>query len=116
LHCNGLSKIKGVNRLLKKESNRAESLVEEFSKFGADIYAEGDIMIINGLSDVSSFRDILLSSHNDNRNAMALIIEGMMQENRREQKNINGTIKIDEVKCIDKSFPSFIERLQLKRQ
>jgi len=116
LHCNGSSKIKGVNRLLKKESNRAESLVEEFSKFGTEIYAEGDVMIINGLSDVSTFRDILLSSHNDHRIAMALIIEGMMQENCREQKNINGTIKIDEVKCIDKSFPSFIERLQLKRQ
>lgn len=116
LHCNGLSKIKGVGRLLKKESNRAESLVEEFSKFGTEIYVEGDTMIINGLSDVPAFKHILLSSHNDHRIAMALIIEGMMQENCREQKDINGTIKIDEVKCIDKSFPSFIERLQLKRQ
>jgi 3-phosphoshikimate 1-carboxyvinyltransferase len=116
LHCNGVSKITGVNRLLKKESNRAESLVEEFSKFGAEIYVEDDVMIIRGLSKISTFKDILLSSHNDHRIAMALIIEGMLQQTCREQKNINGAIKIDEVKCIDKSFPSFVERLQLKRQ
>jgi 3-phosphoshikimate 1-carboxyvinyltransferase len=127
IHCNGTSKIKGVGRLLKKESNRAEAIIGEFTKIGADICVDGDVMIINGLQygstsgSKSSGRACgtndyaLCSSRNDHRIAMALIIEGMLQQYYREQNNIPFSIKIDEVKCIDKSFPSFLERLQLKK-
>lgn len=124
MHCSGTSKIKGIGRLLKKESNRAESILEEFTKLGADIYIDKDTMIINGLNIRQiDEKNILLSSHNDHRIAMALILEGMLRQICRDTKqsgnqinNTTAAIKIDDVKCIDKSFPSFLERLQLKRQ
>lgn len=122
IHCNGTSKIKGVCRLLKKESNRAEAIIEEFTKMGADVYSDGDTLIINGLNSIKKSeknQDCILcklcSSHNDHRIAMALIIEGMLQKYCRDQNDISCPVKIDEVKCIDKSFPSFLEKLQLKK-
>lgn len=44
--CEGLTRIKGVNRLSHKESHRAKVLSEEFSKLGADISINGDWMEI----------------------------------------------------------------------
>ena len=37
-HSDGVSKIHGVNRLINKESNRCNSLVKEFIKFGIKIW------------------------------------------------------------------------------
>ncbi len=97
-HCNGTSIIKGVNRLLQKESNRAESIFTEFTKLGADIDIRDDYMYITGTKLHGGY----VSSHNDHRIAMSLIIAGMFTEE---------PVIPDDIKCINKSFPSFIGKL-----
>lgn len=94
-HCEGQSYIKGVNRLSQKESNRAESIYSEFTVLGAEISILDDEMFINGGELHGG--DVL--SHNDHRIAMSLIIASLFIEER---------ISLNEVKCIDKSFPQFI--------
>lgn len=102
-YCRGVSTIKGVNRLLQKESNRAESIYTEFVSLGADISIEDDIMRINGIGEdgLPRLKGGNVHSHNDHRIAMAVIVALLFVE---------GEITLDEVKCIDKSFPSFLSR------
>ena len=104
LFCKGQSAIKGVNRLLQKESNRAESIFTEFTALGADITINDDMMYINGIGEDGKLNltggDV--HSHNDHRIAMSVIIASLF---------INDEIRLDEVKCIDKSFPSFLTHL-----
>lgn len=105
LFCNGRSSIKGAGRLLEKESNRAESIFTEFTAMGADLEIVDDYLYING--NIEPFCTLQqgicnLHSHNDHRIAMSLIIASMF---------VGKEICIDELKCIDKSFPSFLSHL-----
>jgi len=97
LNCNGVSRIKGVERLSNKESNRAESLYSEFTKLGADIAIDNDWMIIKGGKELHG---ALCSSHNDHRIIMALITASL---------KIKEKIFVDDLECISKSFPDFIK-------
>ena len=96
LKCNGVSRIKGVNRLSNKESNRAESLYTEFTKLGASIEIDGDWMIIRG----GELHGGLCSSHNDHRVAMAVITAAL---------TIKEKVYLDNLDCISKSFPDFLK-------
>lgn len=97
-NCNGTSCIKGVNRLFQKESNRAESIFSEFTKLGAEINIIDDSMYING----GKLHGARVRSHNDHRIAMSILIAALF---------IDEPVILDDLKCIDKSFPSFTERL-----
>lgn len=66
-YCEGTSKIKGVGRLIHKESNRAIVLKNEFAKIGINIILEDDIMLIEGGKVTGGTVD----SNNDHRIAMA---------------------------------------------
>ena len=107
LHCvfcaNIVSTVKGVNRLLQKESNRAESIFTEFVALGADISVNDDVMCINGIGDDARprLKGGNVHSHNDHRIAMSVIVASLF---------VQGEITLDEIKCIDKSFPSFLNR------
>ncbi len=101
LYCKGISKIKGVKRLVEKESNRAMSLLSEFKKLNAQIDIEDDFMIINGGSELKS---AAVFSHHDHRIAMALTICGL---------NISGGLSIDGAEAVNKSYPTFFESLKL---
>ncbi|MFA6335188.1 MAG: type I 3-dehydroquinate dehydratase [Bacteroidales bacterium] len=96
LSCNGTSRIKGVNRLSNKESNRAESLYSEFTKLGASIEIDGDSMIVHG----GELHGGNCHSHNDHRVAMALITAGLKIKDR---------VFLDNLECISKSFPDFLK-------
>src|SRR6185312_4565952 len=67
-YCNGNTSIKGVSRLLHKESNRAIALRDEFKKMNVEIELNGDVMVIHGGGVV---KGAAVSSHNDHRIAMA---------------------------------------------
>jgi len=69
--CEGDSIIYGVNRLINKESNRALTLKEEFSKLGVDIRIEDNSFKIIGKDFLQGNE---LCSHLDHRIAMALSI------------------------------------------
>ena len=100
--CNGTSTIRGVSRLLEKESNRAESIYQEFTLLGADIDIRDDMMYVNGCGGRNLHGGCVMS-HNDHRIAMSLIIASLF---------IDGEVFLDDIKCIDKSFPSFLEKLK----
>ncbi len=99
VNCNGVSKIKGVNRLIHKESNRAVSLTGEFKKLSAKISLSGDYMIIEG----SKLRGNTVHSHNDHRIAMALAIAALTTEQAV-------TIQVSE--AVSKSWTEFFDTLE----
>ncbi len=109
-HAPGTTILEGAERLSQKESNRGESIYSELTKLGYDIRIDGDKMYICGtgkssgeVADNNNLPEICGCGHNDHRIAMMLYIEALAG-----RKNI----KLDNIKCIDKSFPSFLERLK----
>lgn len=98
--CEGISKIKGSERLKFKESNRSSALKEEFGKVGIKIDIIGDTMYVKGGEIVGG----TISSHNDHRIAMALSVAGLASK--------KGII-VENSECINKSYPNFFEDLEL---
>jgi 3-phosphoshikimate 1-carboxyvinyltransferase len=96
--CNGTTSVKGVSRLAFKESNRADTLKEEFGKIGIRVELDDDIMKIHGGNPKGS----TVSPHNDHRIAMALAVTALAAESR---------ISITDANCVDKSYPGFFKDL-----
>jgi 3-phosphoshikimate 1-carboxyvinyltransferase len=101
LFCVGKTEIKGVSRLVHKESNRGQVLQQEFSKLGAKIEIKDDFMFIEGIKQIKG--GITLDSHHDHRIAMSLGILGMFAEL---------PITIENSEAVAKSYPAFWEDLE----
>jgi len=97
--CKGCSVITGVGRLKHKESNRAKTLVSEFTKIGADIRIDANQLKING----KKIKGGIIDSHNDHRIAMAGAIAGLFS--RRG-------VKIENWQAVSKSYPGFYNDLR----
>ncbi|MBQ5803905.1 MAG: hypothetical protein IIW25_06720, partial [Bacteroidales bacterium] len=73
---------------------------------GADIDIQDDYMYITGVWDGLNKKSRLhggnVHSHNDHRIAMSIIVASLF---------IDGEVVLDDLKCIDKSFPSFLAHL-----
>jgi len=100
-YCKGTSTIRGVHRLLHKESNRGLTLKTEFAKMKVDIEINGDLMTIKGSGKVKGAK---VTSHNDHRIAMACAVAAL------GAKGITTILQADAVK---KSYPSFFEDLKM---
>lgn len=98
-YCKGKTRIKGVSRLIHKESNRASALQEEFGKLGIRITIDDDVMIIEG-SKVSGGN---VSSHDDHRIAMALAVAAL---------GATGKVAIKDSHSVAKSYPLFFDDLK----
>lgn len=98
-YCNGVTGIKGVSRLIHKESNRALALLEEFRKMNVKVEIKGDYMLITG-GKVNGAR---VSSHNDHRIAMAVAVAGLRAD---------GNVTIEDPQCIAKSYPGFFDDMK----
>ncbi len=104
--CNGKSKIKGISRLINKESNRAEAILEMLLKLGVKASIQKDSLIIQGHSLCQRLltNNLLkggeFSSHDDHRMAMALKIAAL---------GCDSPLIIDNISCINKSCPDFIK-------
>jgi 3-phosphoshikimate 1-carboxyvinyltransferase len=94
--CDGRSRLKGVGRLLFKESNRAEVLQKEFSELGARICLNGDWLEIEG----SKLSGGIVNSHGDHRIAMAAAVAGVIS---------SGDVTVKNPECVSKSYPGFFE-------
>jgi 3-phosphoshikimate 1-carboxyvinyltransferase len=97
--CVGVSKIKGVERLSNKESNRGLTLQEELGKLGIEIILDGDTMLVKG----GSIKGGSIFSHHDHRIAMAAAVAGLIAEK---------PVIIQNAECVSKSWPSFFEDLK----
>lgn len=99
-YCKGITKIKGVSRLMHKESNRALTLQDEFDKMGVTIELNDDLMIVHG-GNVVKGADV--HSHHDHRIAMACAVAAL---------KANSETVIEEAQAVNKSYPDFYEDLK----
>ncbi|MBR3562200.1 MAG: 3-phosphoshikimate 1-carboxyvinyltransferase [Bacteroidales bacterium] len=104
--CEGESVISGVGRLVGKESNRAEAILEMLSALGVQASVAGDDLHIVGETLTSRLLNGRLlhggafTSRADHRMAMALKIASL---------GASEPITIDDTACVAKSFPAFWE-------
>lgn len=99
-YCKGVTILKGVNRLIHKESNRAATLQEEFLKLGVSIEIEEDLMFIHGGYQLNGN---LVSSHQDHRIAMACAVAAL---------GAIGNTEIENAEAVNKSYPQFFDDLK----
>lgn len=100
-YCRGVSVIEGVSRLLHKESNRAITLQQEFSRMGVEIGIEDDKMMVKG---TDRLKGTTVHSHQDHRIAMACAVAALKAD---------GEMVIEEATAVNKSYPGFFEDLKL---
>ena len=97
-NCEGTTHIRGVNRLVYKESNRAEAIVSEYTKLGMDVALEDDVMTVRG----GSLSGGTIDSCNDHRIAMAAAIAALAA---------SGPVTITNAQADTKSYPRFWDDL-----
>lgn len=98
-YSNGISSIKGVSRLIYKESDRAKTLQEEFGKLKVKIEISDDTMFVTG----SRPQAARVESHDDHRIAMALAVAAL---------GATGRVYIRDSQCVAKSYPGFFDDLR----
>jgi len=99
-YSNGISKIYNAERLRYKESDRLSSLCAELEKMGAEITMNKDSLKIKG---PCAMNGTLIDPHNDHRIAMACAVAAL---------GAKGETKIQNSKCVKKSYPMFFEDLR----
>ena len=99
-YCEGETKIKGVNRLMYKESDRSLSLQQEFGKMGVRVDVRDDVMKIQGGGQLTGAK---VHSHHDHRIAMAGAVAAL---------RANQDTTIEEADAVKKSYPDFYEDLK----
>ena len=99
----GESVIYGTHRLEHKESNRAETIAEEYKKLGVEVRLEGDAMYIK----VGEIHSAEVASHNDHRIAMSLAVSALRSD---------GELLIRDAECVAKSYPDFFAVLESLRK
>jgi len=97
-NCEGTSVIKGAERLIHKESNRALVLKNELSKIGVKVVLCDDVIKINA----GKIKSGEIDTNNDHRIAMMGGILNIVS---------NGEVKINNKEVINKSYPKFFEDL-----
>jgi 3-phosphoshikimate 1-carboxyvinyltransferase len=98
-YCEGVSTIKGVSRLIHKESDRANAIKQEFGKLKVKVDINGDIMKITGGKPEGA----RVESHEDHRIAMAMAITALKS---------SGRVYIKDSQSVGKSYPEFFNDLR----
>jgi 3-phosphoshikimate 1-carboxyvinyltransferase len=100
-YAEGRSEIYNAKRLRYKESDRLASISTELKKMGADITVNEDGLTINGGCPLHG---TTIDPHNDHRIAMACAVAAL---------GAKGETKIQDVECINKSYPQFFSDLRV---
>ncbi|MBE9471724.1 MAG: 3-phosphoshikimate 1-carboxyvinyltransferase, partial [Chloroflexi bacterium] len=96
----GATVVRDAGELRVKETDRIAILATELRALGARIDPLPDGFIIKGPTPLHS---ATVDSHGDHRLAMALAVAGLIAE---------GEVVIENVECIDDSFPGFVELMR----
>jgi len=100
----GKTVFNGVEELRVKETDRITSMLAGLKAMGADCRVNGvglsEKIVITGKGGLKGAR---VKSFSDHRTAMSMIIAGLAASGRTE---------IDDISCIDKSFPGFIAAIK----
>jgi 3-phosphoshikimate 1-carboxyvinyltransferase len=101
----GKSIIESVQELRVKETDRINSMLDGLSRMGAKIYVEKknqtENIIIEGRTYLKGAK---LKAFGDHRTAMALVVAGLLAK---------GKSLLDDISCVSKSFPNFLETLKM---
>ena len=97
--CMGTSSLKGLHRLVHKESNRAASITALLTQLEVAFEIADDTLIIHGQS---SFPPIDYYCPNDHRMAMAAALATM---------RTSGPMNLYQIECVRKSYPHFWEHI-----
>jgi len=100
-YAEGRSEIYNAKRLRYKESDRLDSISTELKKMGADIVVNEDGLTIQGSC---SLHGTTIDPHNDHRIAMSCAVAAL---------GAVGETKIQNVECINKSYPQFFSDLRM---
>jgi len=100
-YAKGRSEIYNAKRLRYKESDRLNSICTELKKMGADIVVNEDGLTINGSPTLQA---ATIDPHNDHRIAMSCTVAAL---------GAVGETKIQNVECINKSYPQFFNDLRV---
>jgi len=95
----GTTRILGASELRVKETDRLEAIRANLSALGARVEVEGDSLIITGVGQLKGGR---VRSFGDHRIAMAMAVAAL---------NAKAPVEIDDVSCIDISYPGFFQDL-----
>jgi 3-phosphoshikimate 1-carboxyvinyltransferase len=98
-YCEGITAIKGVSRLIFKESDRAKTLKEEFGKMNVKIEIKDDMMYVTGSRPLGG----RVESHDDHRIAMAVAVAAL---------GAKANVYIRDSQCVAKSYPCFFDDLR----
>lgn len=98
-YAEGTTIISDASELKSKETNRIDALVENLTRMGGDIRAEGDQLIINGSKHMHG---AIVGSRLDHRIAMCMAIAGTLS---------SGTTEIIGSDCVKVSYPDFYKDL-----
>jgi 3-phosphoshikimate 1-carboxyvinyltransferase len=95
----GESRLRGLRRLMLKESDRIASMVEGLDRMGIKTEPSEDSIIIHGGAPEGA----VIDPHGDHRIAMAFGILGLAAR---------GKTTIENAECVSKSYPGFWGDLQ----
>lgn len=99
----GRTVLKGTSRLRIKESDRVRAVTDMLACCGIRAESDEDSITVYGIDPANVPGTIELTSSGDHRMAMCavLLAEGLCRE-----------IAIDDITCLDKSFPAFRETVE----
>ena len=104
--CPGTSRIRGVERLRHKETDRAAAIVDMLTQMGVPVQVDEDEMTVEGMGlpqrvlTGNLLKGGTYTSHGDHRMVMALKVASL---------GADGPVEIDDTACVAKSFPEFLE-------
>lgn len=100
------SKLKGIGRLIHKESNRAEAIRTTWEALGirVELDAKADTLIVHPWGSNRPTKAIMLHPHADHRMVMALSVLAI---------GGSAPIEIEEAECVAKSYPEFFDDLEM---
>jgi 3-phosphoshikimate 1-carboxyvinyltransferase len=97
----GATRMRGLQELRVKESDRLEATAAMLRANGAMVEIEGDDMIVHGQSTVAGGAEV--ATHMDHRIAMAALVLGLASDK---------PVRIDDSAFIATSFPGFVELMR----
>jgi 3-phosphoshikimate 1-carboxyvinyltransferase len=98
-HAKGRTVIRGAGELRVKETDRIDSMMRNLVRMGADVYVESDQIVIEGRSGLCGAD---LAAFGDHRTCMAGVVAALAAK---------GVSRIDDTRCVSKSFPGFFDAL-----
>ncbi len=97
----GITRMRGLNELRVKESDRLAATVEMLRANGVAVEVEGDDLIVQGKGRPAGGGEV--KTHMDHRIAMSALVMGLATEN---------PVRIDDSAFIATSFPGFVELMR----